>query len=389
MTHVFNRMLRIGASAAALLLSLGVFALADDVAAKPEAKKPADAAAKDKDKVAAAKPKPTLSPEMTTLRDAVRQVLTAQHKQAFNTRQNSATEVMSVCRAFGCVAEVSQEGADGKRINAITCLCWNYPCAGAELLGYSGKRIAPRIGYGRQEHPGEFLAVLAMARVPDEYPVRIGADVRKVADLVEAEKLGCREGGDSSLKLLGLAYYVDEPQWKNDLGETWSIERMIEEEMEQPIVSAPEGGLNRLMALGYAVERREKRKQPLDGEFQRAKKYVKDYQEYALSLQNSDGTWGPYYLAARSAGADASSQLQATGRILEFLALTLPDEKLSDHRVVAAVESVARLLGGQQYQGNAPSLSTREIVSLGHALHALVVYDQRAFHPFDSADAAK
>ncbi len=72
---------------------------------------------------------------------------------------------------------------------------------------------------------------MALSRVPPDYPVRVGKTVRKVADLVEAEKLGCRTGGDLSLRLIGLSYYVDEPEWKNDLGETWSIERMIEEEI--------------------------------------------------------------------------------------------------------------------------------------------------------------
>ena len=133
------------------------------------------------------------------------------------------------------------------------------------MLAVAQKHIAARIGYGYQEHPGEFLAMLALSGVPSDYPVRVGKTVRTVADLVEAEKLGCRTGGDLSLRLVGLSYYVDEPEWKNDLGETWSIERMIEEELAQPVVTAPEGGLNRLMGLSYAVARRIKRGQPIDG----------------------------------------------------------------------------------------------------------------------------
>ena len=189
-----------------------------------------------------------------------------------------------------------------------------------------------------------------------------------------------------SLKLIGLSYYVDEREWKNDLDETWSIERIVQEEVAQPVVTASEGGLNRLMGLSYAVARRAKGGQPIDGQFQRARKYTADFHAFALQLQNSDGSWGPSFLAAKSASPDAASQLRSTGRVLEWLAMSLPDPKLEDARVVHAVEYVARLLGSQRYQWNTPSLSTREIVAVGHALHGLTVYDQRVFQPADAVE---
>ncbi|MBU4400106.1 MAG: hypothetical protein KKE86_12320, partial [Planctomycetes bacterium] len=306
--------------------------------------------------------------------------------QTFNTRDNSATEILGRCLAFGCETEVSLESPRGQRINGITCLCWNYPCAGYNMLGYSREHIAARIGYGYQEHPGEFLAMLAMSRVPADYPVRVGKDERKVSDLVEAEKLGCREGSDKSLALIGLSYYLDEPVWQNDLGQQWSIERIIEEEIARPILTAPEGGLNRLMGLNYAVERREKEDEPIEGQFERAKKYIGEYQDYALKLQNSDGGWGPHFLAAKSTAGDPAAQLRATGRVLEWLALSLPDQRLQDSRVVNSVHYLTRLLGSQRYRWNAPSLNTQEIVSLCHALHALAIYNQRVFKPFDAEE---
>jgi hypothetical protein len=375
------RSVTIAVSAAFLLLSLGLFACGDDATPSGAAAKPSKNSA-----ASPAKSKPQLSQEMTALRDQVRQQLAAAQKQAFNTRQNSATEILSVCLAFGCDSEVSLEGSDGRRINGIACLCYNYPCQGFELLGSYKKYPAARIGYGYQEHPGEFLAMLAMSRVAGSYSVRVGGKSYKVADLVEAEKLGCRSGGDLSLMLIGLAHYVVEPEWKNDLGETWSIERMIDDELDQPTANASDGGLNRLLGLSYAVARRAKSGRTLEGAYKRAQKYVTQCQEYALQQQNGDGTWGPYFLAARTAGAETLSDLRSTGYVLEWLALSLPEAKLTDPHVVAAVESVLRLVGSQRYQWNAPSLSTREIVSLEHALHALVIYDQRAFAPFDRVE---
>jgi hypothetical protein len=376
-----QRNVAIGVSAAFLLLSTGVIARGDDATKSAAAAKSAKSSA-----AAAAKSKPRLSPELTALRDQVRQQLAAQQKQAFNTRQNSATEILSVCLAFGCSSEVSLESAEGRRINGIACLCYNYPCQGFELLGFDKKHPAARIGYGYQEHPGEFLAMLAMSRVADKYPIRSGGKSCKVADVVEAEKLSCRTGGDLSLKLIGLAHYVAEPEWKNDLGETWSIERMIDDELDQPAAGASDGGLNRLLGISYAVARRAKDGRSMEGTFLRAQKYIAQCQDFALRQQNGDGSWGPYFLAARATGAETLSDLRSTGYVLEWLALSLPEEKLSDPHMVSAVESVLRQVGSQRYQWNAPSLSTREIVSLGHALHALTIYDQRAFSRYDAEE---
>ena len=249
-----SRVLAAGAMAACLLVPAARLSGAEDAASQP-ATKPAETAAADKESSPppAAKPCERLSQAQVALRDHVREVLAAYQKQPFNTRDNSATEIMDYCLAFGCATEVTLEGPNGKRINGITSLCWNYPCAGFEMLGPSQKHVAARIGYGCQEQPGELLAMLAMSRVQADYPVRVGKTVRTVADLVEAEKLGCRSGSDLSLALIGLACYVDEPEWKNDLGETWSLDRIIEEELAQPAVSVPEGGLNRLLGLSYAV----------------------------------------------------------------------------------------------------------------------------------------
>lgn len=377
--------LRIGLVAACLLAIAGRSAVAEDAATKPETKseaKPAPEAAP-----AAKKAKRELTPAQAALRDLVRETVAGHRKQAYNMRDNLATEIMGYSLGFGCDTEVSLGGAGGQRINGITCLCWNYPCGGYEMMGLSQDRVAPRIGYGCQERPGEFLAMLALSRVQPDYPVRVGETKRTVADAVEAEKRSCRSGSDMSLKLIGLSYYVDEPEWKNDLGETWSIERIVREEVARPVIGAPDGGLNRLMGLSYAVARRAKQGQPIDGHFERAQKYTTDFQQYALQAQNADGSWGPSFLATRGQCPDVASQLRSTGRILEWLAMSLPQEKLEDAQMAKAVECTARALGSQRYHWNTYALPTQEIVSVGHALHGLNVYDERVFEPADAPEA--
>ena len=125
--------------------------------------------------------------------------LAMHQKLPFNTQQNSPTEIMSVCLAFGCNSEVSLEGPEGQRINGITCLCWNYPCNGFEMLGCRRRppRRADRLRLSGA--PGEFLAMLALSPSAD-YPVRAGRDVRNVADWsrprswLAARAATCRSG---------------------------------------------------------------------------------------------------------------------------------------------------------------------------------------------------
>ena len=330
-------------------------------------------------------PKRELTSAMAALRDRVRRTLVYHHRRPLNTRENSATELMHACLAFGCDTEVYRTTSAGqKKINGIACLCWNYSCAGHQPLVLCQDRIAGRIGYGCQEHPSQLLAVLALSCVEASYLVRVGEEVRTVADLVESEKLGCRSGTDQSLRLIGLAHYVDGGStWKNSLGEEWSVERIVRDELAQPIVTAAGGGTHRLMGLSYALNRRLQRGQPIDGQFLRAKKLVDDYHDHALTIQNSDGSWGPRLLAAKGASRNQATQLRSTGYVLDWLVLSLPEERLEDPRVVRAVAYLNNLLNSNRYRYRVQSYGTREIGSVMHALHALSVYDERVFSPAD------
>jgi hypothetical protein len=188
------------------------------------------------------------------------------------------------------------------------------------------------------------------------------------------------------MKMIGLAYYADQPEWKNDLGETWSVARMIQDEIARPMGEAADGGLNRLLGLSYVVSRRAKLGQPIDGQYQQAQGYVRRAEELAFRAQNAEGGWGPDFLNGRSAEADVAAQLRGTGRVLEWLAVSLSAKQLEDGRVTSGVEYLTRLLGSQRYQWTGQALSAQEISDIAHALHALVIYDERVFQPADPVE---
>jgi hypothetical protein len=367
----------------------------DDTTANADADKPSTAATKDdstanesaeehavtppEKPVAPPKFKPHLSQSQAALRDQVRQTLANYLKQPFGTRQNTAGDIMDFCLPYGCATEITLQEASGeRRANGITCLCWNFPCADSEPLSINNGHIAARLGYGAQSQPSQFLATLAFARVQANYPLRANNATRTVADLIESEKLSCRAGSDMSLKLIGLAYYAESADWKNDLGEDWSVEKIVREELNRSAPSAGDAVMNRLLGLAYVNYRLEKRNVPLEGQFARADKYIKEFHKYAFAMQNPDGSWGNF-LAARSTNKDPAAELRSTAYVLEWLAISLPEEQLADHRVAAAVNDVVRGLNTQRNLSGMANLPSREINSISHALHALSLYEDRYY----------
>ncbi len=350
-----------------------------------------EGASKESKKSAAAKPakpKRQLTPAMTELRDQVRQTLAFHHRQPLNSQQNTVSEVINFCWAYGCFTEMTLNDANGeRRVNGVTCLCWNYPCGGFYPLMMSQGHVSAGLGYGLQMRPSQLLATLAVSRVQATYPVRVGETTRNVADLVESEKLSCRAGSDLSMKLIGLSYYVGDATWKNDLGEEWSVERLVKEELKQPVLSAPDGGNNRLFALSFAIARRERRDQPVVGIYADAQKYLREMQKFSYNLQNSDGSWG-FFLSARGANADFSLQLRSTAYITEWLTLAASEDRLEDPRLVAAVTYLTNGLNSQRYRTDVSDYSTQEIEGVMRAVHALALYDEREFKPTDVAKPA-
>lgn len=362
-------------------------AVADDEAGPAEepgmAQEPIEAeepdAAEKPDKLDEPAP-PVLSPEMVALRDNLRKALAVIAGQPLNTRDNTPGELIELSLAFGCDASVGYNVPSGKRINAIGCLCWNYPCAGYRLLRASGGPVMARIGYGLQAHPAQFLAVLAQSGVPADYEIRVGEYRGTVADLVEFEKLNCRAGTDLSFTLIGLARYVDgEGSWENDLGEEWSVERLVGEELSRSTSTSDSAVTNRLMGLSFAIQRRTKQAEPIDGAFLDARRYLGKFHDFALEIQNPDGTWHPGFFAHRGTSRDTAGTLRSTGHITEWLALSLPEDRLQDPRVLRSVVYLVKALGAQRPRTNAASMSLRDLDGVMHAAHALSIYDGRVF----------
>jgi len=329
-------------------------------------------------------PKPELSPEMAALRDRVRRTLAFYYRQPLNTQANMPSDMIHFCLAFGCDTEIRDGRSYNRKISAVGALCWNYPCAGYRILRTSHGRFMAGIGYGLQQHPSQLLAMLAQSRVSPDYEIRVGEEHGTVADLVEYEKRDCHRGADLALKLIGLAYYARRDEtWKNDLGDEWSVERLVEEELARSTDPSSCAAVHRLMGLSFALDQRRQRGEPLEDRYRQAQDFISKYQEHALRLQNSDGSWHPGFFAYVGTSRDTMGLLRSTGHILEWLAFSLPEDQLQDAQVVKSVAYVTALLNSHGSRRNIASMSPRDIGTLMHALHALSIYDRRVFKPAD------
>ena len=315
-----------------------------------------------------------LNSDLRALSTRVRRVLNTYYKRQLNSRDHNPWEMMHAIIAYGVHTKIHRGGPKAPTVNAVSYLCWNGQCHGLELLYLDKNRVNARKGPYVQGHYAQLLAILAQSRVPKDYPLRVGDRKFTIADLIETEKLTCDDGMELTFKLIAFSHYCDSDMtWKNDKGEDWDIPRLIKEELKAPILSnAACGGTHRLTALAYAVRNRAKQGHEIDGAWLRAQKYLNDYHRYNFSLQNSDGSFSTEWFRRREARDDLDRRLQTSGHILEWFVYSLPEEQLTDPRVVKAVKYVSGILAAQ------PSREW-EIGPLGHAIHALSLYDQRVF----------
>jgi len=157
------------------------------------------------------------------------------------------------------------------------------------------------------------------------------------------------------------------------------VDRLVREELTRSTSTSDGDVTNRLMGLSYAIQRRKKQGQPVDGTFSNAQQYLDKFHDFALDVQNPDGSWHPSFFVHKGTSRDTAGTLRSTGHICEWLVFSLPKDRLQDPRVVRSVAYLVKALGTQRSRTNVASMSLRDAGAAMHAAHALSIYDGRVF----------
>ncbi len=287
-----------------------------------------------------------------------------------NTTRRGPWALMHTALPFGVESEVI---AGGRAVNTIGWLSFNGTCGKQNMFQPTRTGFRPNVGPGVQGHEGQFLAILAQSRVQADYPLQINRRRYTIMDLARYEMATCREKSELTFKLIGLSYYLEPNQrWRDDRGHTWTLEKMVAEELAQPVNGAACGGVHRLMGLSYSLIQRQEAQQPITGHWQRAELYLNDYVNYAMSLQNPDGSFSTNWFESRGMDRDVERKVQTTGHILEWMVYTLPDDHLRSPRIQLALEFLLDSVGREPHKD-------WPIGPRGHALRAMALYSQRVF----------
>jgi hypothetical protein len=259
-------------------------------------------------------------------------------------------------------------------------LCWNIPCNGKTLLRSDGTKIIARVGQGYQRQPAMLAAAMALSNVMPNYELRLGSHSYTLAHLIASERMAVSRGTDLSMALVALSFYGEsKDQWKNELDETWNIEKMVTSELNRSLDQGTSEVTDWLLGLTAAVKLYEGEKEPVRGPLALAKKQLQTYHDFVLSIQNDRYLWHPKFFLYKGFNPNAFETMYSSGHILRWLVYSLPDKELQNPQVVRSVMSLTSTVNRVKPETMANAMSPRELEGLAVSLHALTLYYQRTF----------
>ena len=330
------------------------------------------------------------SERRATLKRSIEAVMVANARRGVNTQNHTPNDVMLMALPYGAEARVYQPDPNvnprdknapkGTYIYSMGALCWNIPCSGKTLLRSDGTKVIARVGYGYQQRPAYFAALMAMSNITPDYGLKLGSNASTIAHLLVSERASITKGMNMSMALVAFSFYGESTdQWKNELGEVWNIDKMVTSELNRSIDQGTSDVTDWLLGLTAAVKLYEGENKPVRGALALAKKQLTTYHEFVLSIQNDRYLWHPKFFLYKGFNPDAFETMYSGGHILRWLVYSLPDKELHDDQVVRAVMSLAATVNRVKPETMANSLNSKQLEGLAVSLHALSLYHQRVF----------
>lgn len=321
-------------------------------------------------------------PEIQTdeLKLVLYEVLAEGFRRGLNVELNGAWQVLHGVLAYGTECLVQTPAGERRAVE--------YLLAGGKLAGFdplpgdmlaSGRRgvrfeLEPASMSG-QGHRDQWLAVLSQTDLPRDTEIRVGQQVHTFDDVVEQTMWDIPRNLEQeySWTLIGLtAYRPTDLRWKARDGKQWSLESLVQSEVDSTLEEAACGGTHRLIGLAMTLDRHRKSGGNVTGVWAEAEDRIGIAIEQSQQYQNGDGSFSTTYLHRYGWSPDLSDVLRTTGHVLEFLSLAVEREVLSERWLESSVRRLCDVL-------QATIRLDLECGALYHALHGLVLYRSRRY----------
>jgi hypothetical protein len=264
---------------------------------------------------------------------------------------------------------------DGQKISALDWLAKGQEFRGASMIErtlHGGRFHRFTKPYHFEGHPNQFLAILTMSELATDFKLNTSTgEGISITQMLENAKQTVNDREEITWTLWSLARYLPiDSEWINAANEPWSIERLVQIQTYAEPNDAACGGTHGLFALSIARNAYVFSGKPLRGIWLEADQKIKRYIAESKALQNSDGTFSTVYFTGPGQSSEFSKRIASSGHILEFLMVALSDKQLQDAWVQKAINAVAKDLVDHRQDA-------ADCGPLYHALHALVLYQQR------------
>lgn len=225
--------------------------------------------------------------------------------------------------------------------------------------------------YAFEGHPNQFLAFYGMAGIPLDHKFKAGEKTITIADIIRNAKAEVNTDEEITWTLWAFSRYLPwNTEWVSNKGEQWSIETLVRVQMQSEPTKSACGGTHGLFALASAVNAYTKDQKQLRGTWLEASMRVRQYIEYARSMQNRDGSFSANYFEGPEYASDVNKRVSTSGHTLEFIMEALPENRLNEQWVRNAVTRIARDLIDYKAQPLEPG-------GMYHAIDSLVIYRER------------
>lgn len=299
-------------------------------------------------------------------------------RRYLSTEQHTPWDVVHGIKAFGQRLELKdggngQNGSTGEFVNAIDFLCHDAKVGGRRIFQPTANGLKPIRGWGMEGHPDQFLSALAQAGVRLDHPIEVDGQRYTVGHLLEQAKYDYHAGQEATWTLIAFSTCLSPDEtWSNMHGDVFSIEDLVEHEVQVEPTRAACGGTHNLYALAYALNRHQEAGGSTSGVWEQAARKLDRYHQLTRTLQNPDGSCSPNYYEGRGDSGDPSVQMGTTGHTLEWLTLYLSDEQLNEEWFTRAVKALLTTF-------EKTSTQPVDCGALYHAARALVQFERRMF----------